>query len=281
VIVAVNGKDIKGMTIDQVRPLVVGEEGTQVTLTIQRSGVAQPFPVTLTRKPFSLPFVSSYVIPGLNLADIQLTQFGADPNDESNSTDGQLRKALQTDAVKNAAGIILDLRDNPGGYLDQAVLVASEFIPAGNGHTVYIDRTRTSRTPEPVKPGGLATTKPLVILVNGNTASAAEIVTAAIEYNRPSVHVIGEHTFGTDTILTPVPLANGGQILLGTQGWLTPSGQNVRSTGIVPDQVVLLPDTTPELTPIVANEEHLTSQQVLSGGDLQLNQAISDLTGQI
>jgi carboxyl-terminal processing protease len=278
--VAVNGKSISGMTIDQVRPLIVGAEGTQVTLTIQRPGVTTPFDVTLTRKPFSLPYVSSYVIPGLNLADIQLTQFGADPNSANNSTDGQLRQALQSADVKNAAGIILDLRDNPGGYLDQAVKVASEFIPAGNGHTVYIDRTRASRNAVPVTSGGLATTKPLVILVNGNTASAAEIVTAAIKYNRPSVHVVGQHTFGTDTILTPVPLADGGQILLGTQGWLTPSGQNVRNTGIVPDQPVALPDTAPETTPIVAKEQHLTGQQILSSGDVQLDKAITDLTGQ-
>lgn len=279
-IVGVNGKNISGMTLDQVRPLIVGDEGTQVTITIQRPGVEKPFDVTLTRKPFSLPFVASYVIPGLNLAHIQLTQFGADSTNPDNSTDGELRKVLQSSEVKNAAGIILDLRDNPGGYLDQAVAVASEFIPAGPGHTVYIDRTRTSQKAVPVTAGGLATDKPLVVLVNGNTASAAEIVTAAIKYNRPSVHVVGQHTFGTDTILTPVPLANGGQILLGTQGWLTPSGQNVRSTGIIPDQIVALPDTQPELTPIVANEEHLTSQQVLTYGDTQLKQAIQDLTGQ-
>jgi carboxyl-terminal processing protease len=279
-IVGVNGKNISGMTIDQVRPLIEGAEGTQVTLSIQRPGVAQPFNVTLTRKPFSLPFVSSYVIPGINLADIQITQFGEDPNNASNSADGELRAALKTAAVKNADGIILDLRDNPGGYLDQAVSVASEFIPAGKGHNVYIDRTRSSQTPAAVTPGGLATDKPLVILVNGNTASAAEIVTAAIQYNRPYVHVVGEHTFGTDTILTPVPLADGGQILLGTQGWLTPAGKNVRSTGVIPDQQVALPATANEMTPLVANEENLNGQQVQSSGDTQLNQAIADLTGQ-
>jgi carboxyl-terminal processing protease len=278
VILAVNGKKISGMTFDQVRPLIVGPEGTTVTLTIQRPGVGQPFDVTLTRKPFTLPLVSTYVIPGINIADIQITQFAENPGSSTDNTDAQLRAALQQADVRNAAGIILDLRDNPGGYLDQAVSVASEFIPAGPGHNVYIRRTRTSQQPQPVQPGGLATDKPMVILVNNGTASAAEIVTAAITYNRPTVHVVGEHTFGTDTILTPVPLANGGQILLGTEGWLTPGGVNVRNGGIVPDQVVKLPETQPQITPIVANEEHLTGAQITAGGDTQLQQAIKDLT---
>ncbi len=278
VIQAVNGKSISGMSFDQVRPLIVGQEGTTVTLTIQRPGVAQPFNVTLTRKPFTLPLVSSYVIPGVNIADIQITQFAENPNNNADNTNAQLRAVLQQPNVRNASGIILDLRDNPGGYLDQAVSVASEFVPAGPGHNVYIQRTRTSRQAEAVQSGGLATTKPLVILVNNGTASAAEIVTAAVSYNRHDVHVVGQHTFGTDTILTPVPLANGGEILLGTEGWLTPGGVNVRNTGIIPDQVVNLSSTQPEVTPLVANEEHLTGNQLTSSGDSQLQQAIKDLT---
>ncbi len=276
IITAVDGKNISGMTIEQIRPLVIGPEGTQVTLTIQRHGVAAPFNVTLTRKPFTVPLVSSYIIPGLNIAHIQLTQFAENPDNSADSTDGQLKTVLQQSDVKNASGIILDLRDNPGGYLNQAVSVASEFLSSG---TVYIERTRTSRKSVPVATDHqLAVGRPLVILVNGDTASAAEIVTAAVKYNRSDVHVIGEHTFGTDTILTPVPLANGGQILLGTLGWLTPDGINVRSTGIVPDQIVKLPDGALAITPLIANEEHLTSEQILASGDTQLQRAIKDLT---
>lgn len=276
-IVAVNGKDITGMTIDQVRPLIRGDEGTSVTLTIQRRGVAKPFTITLTRKAFTVPLVSSYIIPGANLADIQLTQFAEDPANPSASTDAELRTALKAAQDQHVNGIILDLRDNPGGYLTQAVDVASEFIPVGSGHNVYIEQTRTTRVPKPVVSGGLATTLPLVIIVNGNTASAAEIVTAAVTYNRPSVHVVGEHTFGTDTILEPITLADGSVLLLGTRGWLTPAGANVRSTGIVPDQNVVLPDSATEITPLVAQEEHLTANQVLTA-DPQLSQAVKDLS---
>jgi carboxyl-terminal processing protease len=276
-ILAVNGTDVSGMTFDQVRPLIVGDTGTWVSLTIQRPGLALPLDVSLLRQPYTVPLVASYLIPGSNLVDIQLTQFGEDSNNPQDSTDAELRKAIKDAQSKGAKGIVLDLRDNPGGYLDQAVLVASEFIPAGHGKNVFIQRTRTSQTPQPVQAGGLATTSPLTVLVNGNTASAAEIVTAAIMYNRPAVHVVGVHTFGTDTILTPVPLANGGEVLLGTQGWLTPGGQNVRATGVVPDQVVALPDGVAEVTPLVMSESQLTLTQIQAGKDAQLKQAITNL----
>lgn len=278
-ILAVNGTNITGKTIDDVRPLILGDSGTSVTLTIQRPGVAKPLDVTLVRKAYTVPLVSSYIIPGSTIADIQLTQFGEDPNTPQDSTDAELQQALKDAKAKGVQSIILDLRDNPGGYLDQAVLVASEFIPAGPDKNVYIQRTRTTRTPQKVSSGGLATSMPLTILVNGNTASAAEIVTAAIAYNRPEVHVVGVRTFGTDTILTPVPLANGGELLLGTEGWLTPSGQNVRETGVVPDQVVPLPDNVAEVTPLVASEGNLTLAQIEVGQDVQLKQAIQNLMG--
>jgi carboxyl-terminal processing protease len=283
VIVAVNGKNIKGLTLDQVRTLIVGPDGTPVTLTIQRQGAAKPLIFTLTRKAFTVPLVATYIIPGVNLADIQLTEFGENPNSQADSTDGELRAAIRQALARHVSGIILDLRDNPGGYLDQAVLASSEFIPAGSGHNVYIQESRSGRTPEAVDPGGLATSTPLAILVNNGTASAAEITTAAIQYAgqhgfRPPVHVIGEHTFGTHTILEPITLADGSVLLLGTQAWLTPSGQNVRNTGILPDQPVALPNAALAITPLVAQEEHLTGAQVLSGSDAQLNQAIHDLT---
>ena len=283
IIIAVNGTDIKGKTIDEVRPLIAGnsEIGSSVMLTIQRPGVAAPIDLTLTRSCFTVPFVTSYIIPELNIADIQIVQFGASQTDPSDTTDSELRKALKDANAHGVKGIILDLRDNPGGYLDQATLVASEFIPAGPGKNVYISRTRTTRTLEPVQAGGLNTTTPLTIMVNGNTASAAEIVTAAIAYNRPEVHVLGVHTFGTDTILTTVPLANGGAILLGTQQWLTPGGQNVRTTGVVPDQVVPLPDGATEITPLVASENNLTLAQMRAGQDAQLKQAIQNLSAVI
>ncbi len=273
VIVAVDGKSVAGLTLDQVHPLIAGSgvAGTTVTLTIQRPGVAQPFDVTLTREPFTVPLVSTYVIPGVNLADIQISQFG-------DGTDDALRTALKQVEAQRVNGIILDLRGNPGGFLDQGVQVASEFIATGSGHNVYIDHARNSQHPVPVESGHqLATGLPLVVLVDSNTASAAEIVTAAIAYNRPTVHVVGQRTFGTDTILTPFVLQDGDVVLLGTQEWLTPSGANLRN-GLQPDQPVALPAGAAEISPTQASAQHLTAAQLLASQDTQLQQAIKDLT---
>jgi carboxyl-terminal processing protease len=278
VIVAVDGKDITGLTLSQVRQLIIGKQGVPVVLTVQRAGETAPLEIKLTREPFSLPLVAAYIIPGVNLAFIQLSEFAENSSDASNSTDALLRKALQRTDVQHANGIILDLRENPGGLLNQAVSVTSEFVPAGSGHNVYIMRTRSTRVPSPVLTGGLATKVPLAILVNGNTASAAEIVAGAVAYNRPTVHVIGERTFGTDTLLTPIPLSDGSVLLLGTAGWLTPDGRNIRDTGIVPDQSVKLGDGVNLINPTLAEEEHLTGAQLLAAGsDPQLAQAIKDL----
>jgi carboxyl-terminal processing protease len=282
IIVGVDGKDVTGQTIEQVRPQIIGKQGTSVVLTVQRAGETAPLDIQLTRAPFSVPLVATYIIPGVNLAFIQLTQFAANSTDASNSTDALLRKALQRPEVQHANGIILDLRENPGGLLDQAVSVTSEFVPAGSGHNVYIQRSRTSQTPAPVVTGGLATRTPMAILVNGNTASAAEIVAAAVTYDRPAVHVIGERTFGTDTLLTPIPLSDGSVLLLGTSGWLTPAGKNIRDTGVVPDQPVKLPDGVTQINPTLAEQTHLSDTQLLAAGsDPQVAQAIKDLAPQV
>jgi carboxyl-terminal processing protease len=271
VILAVDGKNIVGLTIDQVRPLIRGSgvAGSTVTLTIQRPGAAQPSNVTLTRAAFTVPLVSTYVIPGANLADIQVTQF-------STGTDDALRTALLLQVrAQHVKGIILDLRGNPGGFVDEAEAVASEFLSAGD--TLYLQRTRTTQTAVKAKASHqLATALPLVILVDNGTASASEIVTAAITYNRPLVHVVGQRTYGTDTILTPQLLQDGDVILLGTQEWLTPAGANLRQ-GLVPDQPVALPPDASETTPAQARQQRLTAAQLLAGPDAQLQQAIKDL----
>ncbi len=200
-IVGVNGKDVRGQTIDQVRPLIEGNQGTKVTLTLIRPSVNanQTFDVTMTRASFTAPIVTSYIIPGQNIDDIQITEFASD-------ADSQLRTALQQAKAKHVKGIVLDLRDNPGGLLDQAIAVASEFIPSGPGKNVLIEKTRDGQTTDPVHPGGLATHTPLVILVDGNTASAAEIVSGSIAVNRPDVRIVGQTTYGTGTVLNSFTL---------------------------------------------------------------------------
>jgi carboxyl-terminal processing protease len=287
-IIAVDGKDISGKTIDEVRPLITGKEGTSVTLTIKRVGAAPStstptpatptpapattFDVTLVRASFTAPIVVSYIVPSLNIAFIQITQF-------AQNTDGQLRTALKQAKEANVQGIVLDLRDNPGGYLDQAVAVASEFIPAGPDKKVLIVRSRTDRQTYSVAAGGLATSTPLAILVNNNTASAAEIVTGAVKVNRPDVHVIGEKTFGTGTVLQPFTLSDGSVILLGVAEFLLPDGSSIYNKGIQPDQPVTLPKTVVPVSTLVAKNLGYSLQDIEKSGDAQLIKGLEDISG--
>jgi carboxyl-terminal processing protease len=273
-IVGVNGTDVRGKTIDQVRPMISGAKGTTVTLTIIRPSVSTTatFQVPIVRGEFSAPTVVSYIIPGTGIDDIQLLQFSSDAG-------SQLQQALKDAQAQHVKGIILDLRDDPGGYLDQSVAVASQFIPYKPGENVLIEKSRTSQQAQPVQKGGLATTIPLAILVNNGTASAAEITAGAIQVDRPGVNVVGETTFGTGTVLQELMLSDGSALWLGTQEWLLPNGQSIYHKGYTPNQQVALPSNVAPVSALVASEEHLTQQQVLGAGDAQLVQAYKDLTG--
>jgi carboxyl-terminal processing protease len=272
-IVGVDHKSVRGQTLDQVRPLIEGKAGTQVTLTLVRPSVSQTqtFDVTLTRASFTAPIVTGYIIPGLNVDDIQISEF-------ANDTDSQLRTALQAAKASHVKGIVLDLRGNPGGLLDQAIKVASEFIPAGPNKNVLIEKTRTSSITDGVEPGGQATTMPLTILVDNDTASAAEIVTGAIAINRPDVRVVGQTTFGTGTVLNAYQLADGSVLELGTEEFLLPNGQSIYNHGCAPDQVVALPQNVSPLSALTAKESNYSADQINQSQDSQLLQAIQDIT---
>lgn len=263
VIIAVDGKSVKGDTQDQLRSLITGPAGSSLTLTIQRPGQDQPFDVKLTREQIQEPIITSYYFPESHIAHIMIMQF-------ADNTDTMLRQALTSLKQQGVQKIILDLRDNPGGYLDQAIAVASEFIPAGNGrNVVLIKDSNASIKPVAVQSGGLATNIPLVVLVNNNTASAAEIVTGAIKDNQRGI-VIGEHTFGTGTVLQEFDLPDGSALLLGVQEFLTPSGKFIRNGGITPDRQVAMPSpSTPENTPLIEQETNQTEAQALQSSDAQ------------
>ena len=176
------------MTIDQARPLISGKAGTPVTLTIKRTAgkLSSTFDVTLTRASFTAPIVVPYIIPTFNIAFIQITQF-------AQGTDDELKQALKEAQAAHVTGIVLDLRDNPGGYLNEAVSVASEFIPAGPGKNVLIVRSRTDSQTEAVVKGGLATTTPLRRFWSITIPRARRRTSpGAIKVNRPDVHVVGE-----------------------------------------------------------------------------------------
>ena len=272
-IVAVDGASIRGKTFDEAHTLIAGKEGTNVTLTIIRPSVSPTATsdVVITRGKFVSPTVASFIIPGENIDDIVLYQFSQD-------ADSQIAKAIKAAQSAHVKGVILDLRGDPGGLLDQAVSVTSEFITSGK--TVLIERSRDGSQKQTSTCGCAADQLPLVILVDNNTASAAEITAGSIAINRPNVHVVGQTTFGTGTILTEFMLSDGSALWLGASEWLLPNGQSVYHKGFTPDQQVVLPTNAVPFSPLVGSQEHYTQQQVLNSGDTQLVQAINDLNGQ-
>ena len=271
-LIAVNGTAVQGKSFDDLHNLIAGKPNTVVTLTVKHPGAATTVDVPITRGSYTVPTVESDILPGTHIADIQLIEF-------TTSADGDLKKAIKDALNQHATSIILDLRGNPGGYLDQAQSVASEFISAGNGKNVLITKTRDSQQTVPVNAGGLATGVPLVILVDANTASAAEITTGAIKVNRPAVHVVGQTTAGTGTVLQTVLLSDGSALVLGTSEWLLPNGQSIYHKGFTPDQPVALASGATPLDPLQIQQQHDTLPQIESS-DAQLLKAIQDLSAQ-
>jgi len=237
-IIAVGGKSTQGRTVDDVVTDVRGPEGTPVTITIRAPDGSEQT-LTLIRQKLDLPLVSWARIPGTTYAAIRLESFSSGAGDAVVS-------ALKGTRAAGATAILLDLRGNPGGYVDQAVVVASQFLVSGN---VYLTRDRSgTETPSPVTPGGIATDLPLVVLVDGQTASAAEIVAGALR-DAGRARLVGERTFGTGTVLGTFPLSDGSAITIGTQRWLTPKGRAIWKEGITPDVAVALPTGASLLLP--------------------------------
>ncbi|MEX1157407.1 MAG: S41 family peptidase [Thermomicrobiales bacterium] len=242
VLLAIDGVDIGGQSVDQVVGQVRGEVGTQVTLRVSRDGETAPLTFTLTRRRIDVSAVSWRMLDG-NIADIRLTQF-------SSGAGNDLARALQEAKDAGATGVILDLRNNPGGYISEAIQIGSMFIP--EGETVFITQVRDGSqekhlaTPQKQHIGDM----PLVVLINQGSASSSEIVSGAIKASNPNATVIGETTFGTGTVLSTFGLGDGSSLLLGTELWLTPDGKLIKNQGIRPDVVVGLPDGQFPYTPI-------------------------------
>ena len=191
-IIAIDGQDVKGKDIPTVSAILKGKT-TSTSITVQRMGVAQPVTVKVTPAVITVQNVVMHYIPESHIADIQIVQFADGETD-------QLKSSL-TDAKKlGAKKIILDLRDNPGGYLQSAIDTASYFVPKGN---VLLEQDSTGKQmPISVTGNTIDTTDTIVILTNNNTASAAEIVSAALRDNGRAT-IIGETTFGTGTTRFP------------------------------------------------------------------------------
>jgi carboxyl-terminal processing protease len=258
------------MTLNDLSNRIRGTAGTSVRLTIRRPGLGEDFDVTVARAVIKNPPVTWVLIPGTRIAQVRIASFS-----ENSSQD--LRDALEQAHRAGATGMVIDLRENFGGLVDQTLRAASEFLDPNK--TVYIERNRKGERKQqhPVEPSqgrGTALTDQLVVLVDGGTASAAEILAGALQDNHRA-RLVGETTLGTGTVLNTYHLSNGGSLLLGTQEWLTPAGTPIKGRGIHPDQVVTLP---PTVSPLFPNEARaLSAEEYAKRVDQQLQAAVESL----
>ena len=265
VIQRVDGQDTAGLTLEQVLSLVRGPAGTTVTLSVVHKGETTSVDVPIVRAKITVPNVSWALLPGTSAVHVLVHQLGEHATDE-------LVAALEAAQAKGATAAILDLRNDPGGFRDEAVGVASQFLKEGD---VLLEQdSQGRRTNFPVKPGGVAPDVPLVVLVNEGTASAAEIVAGALQ-DHQRARLVGQTTFGTGTVLSTYGLNDGSAILLGTAEWLTPDGRQIWHHGIVPDVPVALPAGAIPLMP--EDEAQMTSTQLQASQDAQLLRALDEV----
>ena len=206
--------------------------------------------------------VSWSMVAGTHTAVVRLEQFSKDAATA-------LVAALKDARAAGADRLVLDLRGNPGGFVGEAVGVASQFIASG---TVFVERNaKGDETPSAANPGGVATDLPLVVMVDHGTASASEIVAGALQ-DAGRATVVGETTFGTGTVLAEFPLADGSALRIGTVEWLTPKGRVIWHAGISPDVSVVRAET---VDPVVPDElKTMTAAQVAEQVDPQLKKAL-------
>jgi carboxyl-terminal processing protease len=262
IILKVGGQDISDWPLNRVVEHISGKTGTKVTLTLQVPYTGRVRDVTLTRAAIKLHEVTWRKLPGSDIAHVRLATFDA-------GVTRDLKKALEEIQKDDVKGIILDLRDNPGGLLDEAIGVASEFLNSGN--VLLAKDAKGQLEAIEVEKGGLATNTPLVVLINEGSASAAEIVAGALQDN-DRASLVGETTFGTGTVLGEFGLSDGSALLLAIEEWLTPNGHSIWHKGITPQFVVPLP---PEITPLnPASEKEMTQAQIQTSDDRQLLRAL-------
>lgn len=262
IIIEVDGQDVTSWSLNDIVDSIRGEEGTEVVLTLLRPEEGTSLEVSITRGEITVPAATWAMLPGTEVALIRLSQFSANAEEE-------LVAALRGAQAAGATGLIVDVRNNPGGLLDQAIRVTSQFLKDGN--VLQQEDAQGERKPYPVKPGGLATDIPLIVLINQGSASSAEIFAGAIQ-DHARGRLVGETTFGTGTVLQPFVLEDGSGLMLGTSQWLTANGRLIRKQGIEPDVAVELPVGTELLQPQDVSD--LTATELPQSQDVQLLKAL-------
>ena len=263
IIVAVEGEPTLDQDLDEVASRIRGEAGSIVSVTVQRGVDGPERELDIERAEVDVETVSWAMVPGTNTAMLRLEQFSHGAADD-------IKAALEDIRGAGADRIVLDLRGNPGGFVNEAIGVASQFLEKG---TVYVERNADGdETTHAVTAGGGATDVPLVVLIDGSTASSAEIVSGALQ-DAGRGQLIGETTFGTGTVLGEFPLEDGSALRVGTTEWLTPKGRRIWHEGIVPDVSVVRAD---DVRPVVPDDlRTMTAAEADDLADPQLARALT------
>ncbi|MBI2918062.1 MAG: S41 family peptidase [Chloroflexi bacterium] len=227
-IVAVDGDSIEGLSLPQVIVRIRGQAGTRVTVTIVREGDTRPTEFPLTRARIQMSTVSAEMKPD-DIGYVRITTFASD-------TPQDLVKALRDLKGQGARGLVLDLRGNPGGFLDATVQATSQFLK--KGIVLYEESANGDRKSWSVVPGGIATELPLAVLVDRGSASGSEVMAGAIQDQQRAV-IIGTSTYGKGAVNIFRELSNGGALYVTIARWLTPNGRQIEGQGLAPDIEIL------------------------------------------
>lgn len=266
IVLEVAGEDMTGKTLQEVVDRILGPAGTEVVITFFDPETAENVTLTIKRARIELENVTWTMLPGSTIAYTRVAGFSQDVGKE-------LGAAIDAAEAQGATGVILDLRNNPGGLLHEAVAVSAQFLPARS--VVVLRQDSQGQIKEELVPNGAdPTTLPLVVLINQGSASASEIVSGALQ-DAARATLVGETTFGTGTVLNEFPLSDGSAILLATEQWLTPDGRVIWREGIVPDEMVELTGPVRLLTPETADD--LTAEELAATEDAQLLRALEIL----
>lgn len=230
-VLSVNGESLQGLSSAEAISLIRGEKGTKVKLQVQRAGVEDTMDISIVRDTIPIETVYGEMLGDEGIAKVQITAF-------SENTSEELIDELNGLQKKGMKGLILDLRQNPGGLLDQAIAISSLFVPEGK--ILFQIEDRNGNVEEVKSTGNDSLDVPLVVLIDNGSASASEILAAAVRESA-NVKLVGEKSFGKGTVQSAQDFTDGSNMKFTTQKWLTPNGNWIHENGIEPDFKVGLP----------------------------------------
>jgi len=255
----VDGESLLGLQLDDAVEMMRGPVGSEIMITVVREGEGEPFDVSIVRDTIQLTAVKARTVG--ETAVLRLTTFNEQTYPKmKEGLEKQIEAAGGIDGIN---GIVLDMRNNPGGLLNQAIAVSDAFLEEGE---IVSTRGRDLEDGDRVNatPGDLSMGKPIVVLINGGSASASEIVAGALQDHRRAI-VIGTKSFGKGSVQTVMPLRGDGAMRLTTARYYTPSGRSIQALGVSPDIVVAQPPTKPESE----EDENLPARPLRSEADLR------------